>query len=63
MTMRRDPRPQQTPRPLNEGEVKKGGVNQRPISPPPPPPRGQGGGSNQGRGSNQGSGNSQGGGR
>jgi hypothetical protein len=26
----------------DEGTIKKGGVNQRPATPPPPPPKGQG---------------------
>lgn len=30
------------PKPLHEGTVKKGGVNQPPKTPPPPPPSGQG---------------------
>jgi hypothetical protein len=28
---------------INEGMVKKGGVNIKPTTPPPPPPSGQGG--------------------
>lgn len=31
------------PKPLHEGLVKKGGVNQPPKTPPPPPPTSQGG--------------------
>jgi len=27
---------------IKEGKVKKGGVGQRPKTPPPPPPKGQG---------------------
>ena len=27
---------------LNEGSIKKGGVNTPPTTPPPPPPQGQG---------------------
>ncbi|MEW6619461.1 MAG: hypothetical protein AB1422_09045 [bacterium] len=30
------------PKPLNEGMIKKGGVNLPPKTPPPPPPSGQG---------------------
>ncbi|MBU0700896.1 hypothetical protein KKE26_06350 [bacterium] len=30
------------PEPLNEGTIKKGGVNLPPKTPPPPPPSGQG---------------------
>jgi len=28
---------------IEEGKIKKGGVNKRPTTPPPPPPKGQGG--------------------
>lgn len=33
----------EAPAPSGEGPVRKGGTNQRPVTPPPPPPKGQGG--------------------